>query len=117
MKPFMKYLIFAIVFVAYMAGCSNTPKNPDSELAKTILEDERLDTVYEMAKKTLKPEDGRFQAGSNYAETWIRDYATFLELALEVNSQELIKERMMLFFAVGIILILALIALFYFLIF
>ena len=94
----MKYLIFAIVFVAYMAGCSNTPKNPDSELAKTILEDERLDTVYEMAKKTLKPEDGRFQAGSNYAETWIRDYATFLELALEVNSQELIKERMMLFF-------------------
>ncbi|GGD06112.1 hypothetical protein [Hyunsoonleella pacifica] len=32
------------------------------------------------------------------AETWIRDFATFIEVALEVNPQEVIKERLLLFF-------------------
>jgi glycogen debranching enzyme len=94
----MKKVINAIACAAILFACSNTLENSDSELAKKILEDSRLDTVLEKAKETLKPEDGRFQAGSNYAETWIRDYATFLEVALEVNSKDLIKERMMLFF-------------------
>ncbi len=68
------------------------------KLAKTILEDKRLDIVYEMARETLKPEDGQFKAGSNYPETWIRDFATFVEVALEVNPKEVIKERLLLFF-------------------
>jgi len=46
----------------------------------------------------LKPESGQFKAGSNYPETWIRDFATFIEIALEVNAKEIIKERLMLFF-------------------
>jgi hypothetical protein len=72
--------------------------NPKLELAKAIKADKRLDSVLAKAKITLKPEDGRFQAGSNYAETWIRDFATFIEIALEVNPQEVIKERLLLFF-------------------
>lgn len=94
----MKNLLITLALLVFMAGCSNAPKNPKAELAKTILEDERLDTVFEMAKVTLTPEDGQFKAGSNYPETWIRDFATFVEVALEVNSRDVIKERILLFF-------------------
>ena len=81
-----------------MVSCSGNKDPQTSTLEKTILEDKRLDTVLEMAKETLKPEDGMFKAGSNYPETWIRDFATFVEVALEVNSKEEIKERLLLFF-------------------
>ena len=81
-----------------MLGCSDSPKTQNSETARKILQDKRLDTVYEMARETLKPEDGQFKAGSNYPETWIRDFATFVEVALEVNPKEVIKERLLLFF-------------------
>ena len=94
----MKNLVIAIALVTFMLACSDTKKPQNSELAKTILEDKRLDTVFEMAKQILKPEDGEFKAGSNYPETWIRDFATFVEVALEVNSKEVIKERLLLFF-------------------
>ena len=92
-----KTLIF-IAVVLLQSGCSNVDKSQNSELSKIILEDERLDVVLAMAKKTLTPADGEFKAGSNYPETWIRDFATFIEIALEVNSKEMIKERLMLFF-------------------
>ncbi|TWO34674.1 hypothetical protein E1J38_002115 [Seonamhaeicola sediminis] len=73
-------------------------KDPRLELAETILADKRLDTVLAMAERTLQPKDGNFNAGSNYPETWIRDFSTFVEVALEVNSKEMIKERILLFF-------------------
>jgi len=93
----MKNIIFVTIIIAFLLGCSNTKEAQDATLKKAILEDARLDTVYEMAKETLKPTDGEFKAGSNYPETWIRDFATFVEVALEVNSKELIKERILLF--------------------
>ena len=89
-------VIFAVVLLH--AGCMESKKSQNPELLIKILEDERLDVVLEMAKKTLKPENGQFKAGSNYPETWIRDFATFIEIALEVNDKEIIKERLMLFF-------------------
>lgn len=94
----MKNLVLVIAFATSLAGCSTSEKSPDSALKKAILEDSRLDMVYEMARETLKPQDGNFKAGSNYPEIWIRDFATFVEVALEVNSKEVIKERLLLFF-------------------
>lgn len=92
--------IFAVVItlVTLMVSCSSANQSQEAELTKKILEDKRLDTVYDMAKETLKPEDGQFKAGSNYPETWIRDFATFVEVALEVTSKDVIKERILLFF-------------------
>lgn len=92
--------IYILAFVTLIMGCSKAKveKHPEINLGKTILEDTRLDEVYEKAKATLKPEDGNFNAGSNYPETWIRDFSTFVEVALEVNSSEIIKERLLLFF-------------------
>jgi len=94
----MKNLALATALVISIFSCSGKKNPQESTLEKTILEDKRLDTVFEMAKTTLLPEDGEFKAGSNYPETWIRDFATFVEVALEVNSKEVIKERLLLFF-------------------
>ena len=94
----MKHLVLAFALVISLVSCSGNKKPLNSDLATRILEDKRLDTVFEKAKETLKPEDGEFKAGSNYPETWIRDFATFVEVALEVNSKEVIKERLLLFF-------------------
>lgn len=94
----MKNIGFIIVTIAILMGCSCKQNNQDEILKNKILNDARLDTVYHMAKETLKPKDGNFKAGSNYPETWIRDFATFVEVALEVNTQDMIKERLLLFF-------------------
>lgn len=94
----IKFFVSVLVLAAIMIGCSETKKPQNSDLAKTILADKRLDSVFKMAKNTLNPKNGQFKAGSNYPETWIRDFATFVEVALEVNSNEMIKERLLLFF-------------------
>jgi len=90
--------LLALAIVLFLAGCSDPKKSQNREVAKTILQDKRLDIVLNLAKETLKPADGEFKAGSNYPETWIRDFATFVEVALQVNDQEIIKERLLLFF-------------------
>lgn len=94
----MKNFGFIIITIAILMGCSGKQNNKDAILKNKIHNDARLDTVYHMAQEILKPKDGNFKAGSNYPETWIRDFATFVEVALEVNSQDMIKERLMLFF-------------------
>ena len=94
----MKKLIVILSIAILQISCLNEKKTQNLELSKKILNDKRLDIVLDMAKKTLKPEKGNFKAGSTYPETWIRDFATFIEIALEVNSREIIKERLLLFF-------------------
>ncbi len=94
----MRKILVVLAILLLQVGCVESNKSQNPELLNKIHEDERLDVVLEMAKKTLKPESGQFKAGSNYPETWIRDFATFIEIALEVNSKEIIKERLLLFF-------------------
>ncbi|MBJ6367472.1 GH36-type glycosyl hydrolase domain-containing protein [Snuella sedimenti] len=91
-------LLVLIAIALLFVSCGEKKKGQDIELAQKILADKRLDMVLEMAEKTLKPESGQFKAGSNYPETWIRDFATFIEVALQVNSKEAIKDRLLLFF-------------------
>ena len=39
-----------------------------------------------------------FNAGDGYREVWIRDYNTFIELAAEVNTKEVLRENLLVFF-------------------
>lgn len=39
-----------------------------------------------------------FNAGDSYGEVWIRDYNTFIELALEVHDEEDLRENILIFF-------------------
>ncbi|MDP8244987.1 MAG: amylo-alpha-1,6-glucosidase [Candidatus Hinthialibacter antarcticus] len=63
--------------------------------AKAILEDERLDIVLKKAEEVLK---SGATAGTSYGEVWIRDYATFIEIACRVRGAESIKDDLLIFF-------------------
>ena len=93
----MKNLLLFLFVAFLMLGCSNEEKSQKREIATAIVNDERLDMVLNMSKEILNPADGRLQAGSHYAETWIRDFATFIEIALEDSPHESVKERLLLF--------------------
>jgi hypothetical protein len=63
-------------------------------LAKTILADNRLDTIQARALRLLTG----FAAGTSYGEVWIRDFNTFIKGSLQVQPKEKVKEMLLLFF-------------------
>ena len=65
------------------------------ELAKQILADQTLQEVHRKAQGLLK---GGLNAGSGYGEIWIRDLNTFIEVALEVNPPQSLREALLTFF-------------------
>ncbi|MCC6143804.1 MAG: hypothetical protein IT368_08350 [Candidatus Hydrogenedentes bacterium] len=67
----------------------------DLDLARAIQEDARLDTVLARAREVVA---SGFNAGDGYGEVWIRDLATFIELACEVHPREAVRERLLVFF-------------------
>jgi len=67
----------------------------ESALAAEILADPDLPRVLEMARALLRT---GLNAGSGYGETWIRDFNTFIELALEVNPVREIRSARLQFF-------------------
>jgi glycogen debranching enzyme len=67
-----------------------------TELARQILQDQRLDQVETMALQLLKG----FNAGTSYGEIWIRDFNTFVDGSLRVHSPDEVKERLLLFFKI-----------------
>ncbi|HKZ66712.1 MAG TPA: hypothetical protein VJ111_10170 [Chitinophagaceae bacterium] len=48
--------------------------------------------------KALEVMKTGFNAGDGYREVWIRDYNTFIELAAQVYSKEVLKENLLVFF-------------------
>lgn len=67
----------------------------DRELARTILSDERLDKVLDKAREVAAT---GFNAGDGYGEVWIRDLATFIDLACAVHPPQDVKDRLLTFF-------------------
>ena len=74
---------------------SLVPPTNMTVLAQTILANETLTQVHERAKAILK---GDLNAGSGYAEVWIRDLNTFIEMALDVGDPATIREALLVFF-------------------
>ncbi|MCP4454098.1 MAG: hypothetical protein GY809_21775, partial [Planctomycetes bacterium] len=81
--------------VCAAASQSATPPTAMSALAETILADETLTQVLDRARTIL---EGDLNAGSGYAEVWIRDLNTFIELALDVGDAAMIREALLVFF-------------------
>jgi len=67
---------------------------PASELARRIRANRDLDEVLELARELFKD---RFNAGTVYPETWVRDFATFLDIALDRGERGEIKETLRMF--------------------
>ncbi len=67
---------------------------PPAELARRIRENRDFDEVLEMARDLFKD---RFNAGTVYPETWVRDFATFIDIALDRGDRGEIKETLRMF--------------------
>jgi glycogen debranching enzyme len=88
------------LFVTFLATVGSEAADQQKQLtnpklARTILADQTLTEVQQMAKELLKT---GLNAGSGYGEVWIRDLNTFSELALLVNPPERMREALLTFF-------------------
>lgn len=85
----ISYGLFYSSPVAAQAGAAS------STLAKQILADKKIDSVYLRAKDLISK---GFTAGTGYGEIWIRDFNTFINASLDVGSPAQIKQKLLLFF-------------------
>ena len=89
-------MLYVFIFTSLLCfSCGGSKTNSDKELAKRILQEPLMDQVAAMAKEVVK---GGFNAGDGYGEVWIRDYNTFIELAMEVMPDSLIQDNLLTFF-------------------
>jgi hypothetical protein len=83
-----------VTFLLLVFSCSGEQKE-DRALAKRILADNTLDTVYAKASALLAK---GFTAGDGYPQVWIRDLNTFIETACEVYDPLVIRQKLLVFF-------------------
>ena len=97
MKNLWTVAVFVLIAVACWTPASALDTSPasSSSLAATILNDQTLKDVDAKAKELLK---NKLNAGSGYGEVWIRDFNTFIEVALQVNDQRRIRDALLMFF-------------------
>ncbi len=92
LKEMILSLVFASIFLTSPALAQ--AKQNDVELAAQIRADQTLHEVHGMATEILK---GGANAGSGYKQTWIRDFNTFIEVALGVSSPARSREVLLTF--------------------
>lgn len=92
-----KSIIYWMILVSLSCfSCGNKRSaSPEKQLAERILQDTLMNRVDSMAREIVK---GGFNAGDGYGEVWIRDYNTFIELAMEVMPDSLIQDNLLTFF-------------------
>ncbi|MBN1911565.1 MAG: hypothetical protein JW818_17620 [Pirellulales bacterium] len=97
MSRFLRYtIVIAIVgLVSMPAAGSNRLGTSGKALAQEIQSNKTFPVVLERARAVLRT---GLNAGSGYGEVWIRDLNTFIELALEVQDREQIRESLLVFF-------------------
>src|SRR5690554_1973291 len=84
-------LIISSLFIL----CSCTSEDRDQEWINKLNKDPAIPAV---KQKAIEIVSTGFNAGDNYSEVWIRDFNTFIELALDVHDQEGVKENLRIFF-------------------
>jgi cellobiose phosphorylase len=84
-------ILIAITWGSTMSHAASS----DGDLKQRIREDARLKEVKSRAEAIVRT---GFNAGDGYGEVWIRDLATFIELACAVHPAEAVKDRLIRFF-------------------
>ncbi len=90
-----KYYSIVVLIVSLLACAAPVRKNENKELVAQIEANEYFPWVKAKALEIMKT---GFNAGDGYREVWIRDYNTFIELALQVFPKEELKENILVFF-------------------
>ena len=83
-----------VLLAVMVISCHHTAKI-DPALKKRMDEDTRLQTVSLKAEKLIQT---GLNAGTHYAEVWIRDLNTFIEPACKVGDRKMIREALLVFF-------------------
>lgn len=83
--------IFSVLVLAVLVKLS---------FAQSLEEEKKKSEAYFpfVMDKAMQVMKTGFNAGDGYREVWIRDYNTFIELAAEVNTKEVLKENLLVFF-------------------
>lgn len=90
----MKRNILSLPILLFiLISCSG--EEPNQELKDALLNNPNIPLVKEKASEIVAT---GFTAGDGYSEVWIRDYNSFIELAMEVHEHEDVKENLRVFF-------------------
>jgi len=89
-----------ITFTSLLIFACKSEKKESQFVAKDPLKEEiKKDSTLQIVKaKALDVIKKGFNAGDGYAEVWIRDYTTFIDLAAEAYPKEKLKENLRVFF-------------------
>jgi hypothetical protein len=87
-----KYAWLFIISLLVNGICAGQNKQ---QLAKKIMEDQRLDSVAAMADDLLAK---GFAAGDGYPQVWIRDLNTFIETSCKVYNIDTIRKNLLTFY-------------------
>jgi len=91
----MNCLLRYTIIMAVTGSSSVATAGSSRSLAEQIRSNKEFPAVLERGRAILKT---GLNAGSGYGEVWIRDLNTFIELALEVQDREQIRESLLIFF-------------------
>ena len=92
------FSMLALAGICAFSSCGTGEKqavSPEKQLADKILNDPLMHQVDSMAREIVRT---GLNAGDTYGEVWIRDYNTFIELAMELMPDSVIQDNLLTFF-------------------
>lgn len=92
----MRLVIRVFALFLFVASTSSCYRENSSELANKICSDEEYSFLKNLSREVVK---AGFNAGDSYGEVWIRDFNTFIALATEVHPDSVLRENLLVFFA------------------
>ncbi len=99
MSSFFTKLLLPILFVTAVASAQSPlpggARISDKQLASEILSNKNFDIIMQKGRALLKT---GFNAGSGYAQVWIRDFNTFINYSLKVRPQSEVRNALLKFF-------------------
>lgn len=92
----MRLVILVVAYFVLAVCVSSCNREKHSDIAKSICNNEEYTFLKNLSRDVVK---AGFNAGDSYGEVWIRDYNTFIALATEVHPDSLLRENLLVFFA------------------
>ena len=86
-------IMLGLLISMVRTACASDPAEQD--LARTILQDQRMDDVLRMGRGLLA---SGMAAGGHYEEVWIRDLNTFIVPLLDETPRESVRDALLIFF-------------------